>query len=100
MSQPARSLAELIDRLGAAGSALSEILDSLGEAVTIRNPEHGLVHANRRAVEHMHFDSLEELLRAGPASIMSDYLVHDEAGNPLSMEDVPSVRQVAGEAPR
>ncbi len=95
-----RSLADLIARLGAQGAGLAEILDSLGEAVTIRNPQHEIIHANRRAVEHMHFDSLEELLRAGPALIMSDYIVQDEAGNHLAMEDIPSVRQLAGEDAR
>jgi hypothetical protein len=45
----------------------------------------------------MHFDSLEELRRAGPTLIMSDYIVQDEGGNHLAMEDMPSVRQLAGE---
>ena len=94
---PVRSLPDLIARLGAQGAGLAEILDSLGEAVTIRNPQHEIIHANRRAVQHMHFDSLEELLRAGPALIMSDYIVQDETGHHLAMEDIPSVRQLAGE---
>jgi hypothetical protein len=97
---PVRSLPELITRLGEQGAGLAEILDSLGEAVTIRNPRHEIIHANRRAVEHMRFDSLEELLRAGPALIMSDYIVQDEAGNALAMEDMPSVRLLAGEEAR
>lgn len=92
-----RSLPELVDRLGSGGSGLVEILDSLGEAVTIRNPQHEIIHANRRAVEHMQFDSLEALLRAGPVAIMSDYIVQDEAGRELSMGDIPSVRQLAGQ---
>jgi serine phosphatase RsbU (regulator of sigma subunit) len=94
--QPIRSLPDLIERLGTGGIGLAEILDSLGEAVTIRNPQHEIIYANRRAVEHMQFDSVEELVRAGPISIMSDYLVQDEQGRELTMEDMPSVRQLAG----
>jgi serine phosphatase RsbU (regulator of sigma subunit) len=92
-----RSLRELIDRLGSAAIGLTEILDSLGEAVTIRNPRHEIIYANRRAAEQMHFDSVEELVRAGPISIMSEYVVQDEHGNELTMDDMPSVRQLAGE---
>ncbi len=91
-----RSLADLIARLGAQGAGLAEILDSLGEAVTIRNPQHEIIYANRRALEHMHFGSVDELRRAGPALIMSDYIVQDEAGNSLNMQDIPSVRQLSG----
>ncbi|HLY49520.1 MAG TPA: GAF domain-containing SpoIIE family protein phosphatase [Solirubrobacteraceae bacterium] len=94
--QPIHSLPDLVERLGTGGIGLGEILDSLGEAVTIRNPQHQIIYANRRAVEHMHFDSLDELVRAGPTSIMSDYIVQDERGRELSMQDIPSVRQLAG----
>ena len=66
------SLAELTDRLGTAGIGLAEILDSLAEAVTIRAPDHQIIFANRAAIEHMHFDSLEDLIRAGTTSIMAD----------------------------
>lgn len=91
------SLSELIERLGSGGTGLTQILDSLGEAVTIRNPQHEIIHANLSAVEHMHFDSLDDLLRAGPNTIMSDYIVQDEAGHELAMQDMPSVRQLAGQ---
>ena len=96
-AEPIRSLTELIERLGAAGVGLAEILDSLAEAVTIRNPQHEIIHANRAAIEHMHLDSLEELQQRGVNSIISDYIVQDEHGNELTMADVPSVRQLAGE---
>ena len=96
-SEPIRSLTELIERLGTAGVGLAELLDSLAEAVTIRNPQHEIIHANRAAVEHMHLDSLEELQQRGVNSIISDYIIQDEQGNQLTMADVPSVRQLAGE---
>ena len=98
-SRPAaiHSLDELVERLGTAGIGLAEILDSLAEAVTIRAPGNEIIYANRAAVEHMHFDSLEELQRRGPNSIIEDYIVQDERGNELSMADLPSVRQLAGQ---
>ena len=55
------------------------------------------MYANRAAIEHLGFDSLEELQRHSLDSIMADYIVHDEHGRPLSMSDVPSVRLLRGE---
>jgi serine phosphatase RsbU (regulator of sigma subunit)/PAS domain-containing protein len=94
--KPIGSLGELVDRLGTGGVGLVEILDSLAEAVTIRNPQHEIIHANRAAVRHMHFDSLEELQQRGVNSIIEDYIVQGENGDVLTMDDIPSVRQLAG----
>lgn len=91
------SLRDLDARLGTGGPGLAQVLDSLAEAVTIRDPHHHIVYANRAALEHMGFASLEELQRRSPQSIMSDYVVQDEHGRELTMEDVPSVRQLGGE---
>ena len=55
------------------------------------------MYANRAAIEHLGFDSLEELQRHSLDSIMADYIVHDEHGRPLSMSDVPSVRLLRGQ---
>lgn len=92
----ARSLTELVTELGAGGAGLVEILDSLAEAVTIRN-EHGIVHANRAALESMGFDSVEEMQARGAGGIIEDYIVQGEDGRELRMADIPSVRQLAGE---
>ncbi len=73
-----------------------EILDSLAEAVTIRN-QHGIVHANRAALESMGFESVEEMQARGAGAIFKDYIVQAEDGSELTMADVPSVRQLAGE---
>jgi PAS domain S-box-containing protein len=98
-SQPGsvRSLDELVAKLGTAGVGLAEILDSLAEAVTIRDPNHNIIHANQAAVRHMGFDSVEELKRRGPNEIIRDYIVDDDHGRQLTMDDIPSVRQLAGE---
>ncbi len=90
------SLPELIERLGTAGTGMAEILDSLGEAVTIRS-QSGIVHANRAALESMGFSTVEEMQARGAGRIFEDYIVQDEQGRELTMADVPSVRQLAGE---
>jgi serine phosphatase RsbU (regulator of sigma subunit) len=90
-----RTLDELVERLGTRGVGWVEILDSLAEAVTIRN-QTGILHANRAAVQSMGFESVEELLARGAGNIIEDYIIQDEDGRPLTMADVPSVRQLAG----
>src|SRR5947209_4192333 len=76
------SLHELDQRLGAARS-LTEVLDSLAEAITIRDPDNRIVYANRAAAEHMGFASREELLEHPPQSIFDDYIVQGEDGREL-----------------
>src|SRR5436190_17881854 len=90
------SLRELDERLGAAHS-LTEVLDSLAEAITIRDPNNRIMYANRAAVEHMGFGSMRELLERPPQSIWGDYIVQDEHGHELTMNDIPSVRLLAGD---
>ncbi len=91
-----RTLEELVARLGSRGLGWVEILDSMAEAVTIRN-QTGILHANRAAVESMGFKTVNELLARGAGNIIEDYIVQDEEGRPLTMADVPSVRQLAGD---
>jgi PAS domain S-box-containing protein len=90
-----RSLGELDERLGAARS-LAEVLDSLAEAITIRDPDNQIVYANRAAAEHMGFGSPQEMLERPPQSIFDEYIVQDEDGRELTMADIPSVRLLAG----
>ncbi len=44
----------------------------------------------------MGFETIEEMQRRPSSAIMADYLVEDEYGKPLSIEDVPSVRLMQG----
>jgi PAS domain S-box-containing protein len=91
-----RNLGELDERLGAARS-LTEVLDSLAEAITIRDPDNRIVYANRAAAEHMGFGTPEEMLERPPQSIFNEYVVQDEDGRELTMNDIPSVRLLAGD---
>jgi serine phosphatase RsbU (regulator of sigma subunit) len=70
----------------------------LAEAVTIRDPDGDIVYANRAALTSMGFGSLAELRSRTSVSIMDEYLVEDEHGQPLSMQDVPSVRMMHGKS--
>ncbi len=76
---------------------MAELLETLGEAITIRDPNDTLVYANRAALGHLGFDTLEELKARSLDSIMADYIVTDEDGEPLAMSDVPSVRLLRGQ---
>ena len=99
LSERAVLLAELEAALRGRGPGFAEILDVLGEAVTIRDRADHIIYANRAALEHMGFATLAELQARPPGSIMSDYIVTDEHGRALTMDDVPSVRLLRGEEP-
>ncbi len=73
------------------------VVGSLSDPVTIRDRSDRLVYANRAALIHLGFDSVEELRNTPPERIMADYLVSGETGEPISMEQIPSVRLLAGE---
>jgi PAS domain S-box-containing protein len=93
----AEALGELIARLGSDRVALGEILDSLAEAVTIRDRDGEIAYANRAAIAHMGFESREALLRQGTQGILDEYIVTDEQGHRVTAGDIPSVRLLAGE---
>ncbi len=97
MSERTQLLRELEAQLRGRDPGFGEILDALAEAVTIRDPHHHILYANRAALDSMGFASLEEMQRRPPHSIFADYLVHDEHGEELTMDAIPSVRLLAGE---
>ena len=66
--------------------------------MTIRDPHHHILYANRAALRQMGFSSLADMQRQPPQAIFADYLVHDEHGRELTMDQIPSVRLLAGEA--
>lgn len=91
------ALGEVIVRLGSDSAALAEILDSLAEAVTIRDRDGEIAYANPVAMEHMGFNSRRALLEQGTQGILDEYIVTDERGKILTASDIPSVRLLAGE---
>jgi PAS domain S-box-containing protein len=99
LTERAVLLAQLEASLRDRGPGFAEILDVLGEAVTIRDRADHIIYANRAALEHMGFGSLAELQARPPGSIMDEYNVAREDGSPLTMADIPSVRLLRGEEP-
>ena len=97
VSERTQLLRELEAQLRGRDPGFGEILDALAEAVTIRDPHHHILYANRAAYESMGFGSLEEMQRRPPQSIFSDYIVEGEHGQDLTMDAVPSVRLLAGQ---
>jgi PAS domain S-box-containing protein len=76
---------------------LSQLFEVLDEAVTVRDLGGEIVFANRAALEHLGFSSLEELRRNQTPAIMDEYVVEDDHGLPLGHDDIPSVRLIKGE---
>jgi len=97
VSERTQLLRELQAQLRGRDPGFGQILDALAEAVTIRDPHHHILYANRAAFESMGFSSLEEMQRRPPHAIFADYVVHDEHGDELTMDSIPSVRLLAGE---
>ncbi len=76
----------------------AQIVDVLADAVTIRDRADRIIYANRAALEDLGFASMRELQARPPGEIMADYVVRDEFGAPLTMDAMPSVRLLRGEA--
>jgi len=79
------------------GPEFADLVESLGESLTIRDREGEVLYANRAALRSLGFETLEDLRRHGLDAVMADHVVHDEHGHPVSMDDIPSVRLLRGE---
>ena len=97
VSERRQLLRELEAQLRGRDPGFGQIFDALAEAVTIRDPHDHILYANRAAFESMGFSSLEDMQRQSLHSIFADYIVHDEHGDELTMDSIPSVRLLAGE---
>jgi PAS domain S-box-containing protein len=98
VSERAQLLGALEAQLRGRDPGFGQILDALAEAVTIRDSHHHILYANRAAFTQMGFASLAEMQRQPPQAIFEDYLVHDEHGQELTMEQIPSVRLLSGKS--
>jgi PAS domain S-box-containing protein len=74
------------------------VVGPLSDPITIRTRDNRLVYANRAALSHLGFESSDELSRTPPSEIMAGYDVFDEHGREISMDQIPSVRILRGEA--
>jgi PAS domain S-box-containing protein len=92
-----RLVQELQRALSRSQMRFDAIVGALEDPVTIRDREDRIVYANPSALQHLGFDSQEELRQVPPAAIMADYIVSREDGSEVRMEDIPSVRILRGE---
>ena len=72
-------------------------LDALGEAVTMNGPDGRTVYANQAAVELLKFSSVEELTSTEVGEISARFLLLDEHGAPMDLEQFPAFKALRGE---
>jgi PAS domain S-box-containing protein len=78
---------------------LEAILVNLAEAITVENVDGRTVFANQAAARLLGLATAGELMSAQPGAIMPRFLVLDEQGRELGLEDMPGRRLLAGERP-
>jgi PAS domain S-box-containing protein len=78
---------------------LQAILVNLAEAITLTDHEDRIVFANHAAAELLGAGTPEDLLDVRQGDLMRRYLLTDERGEELTVEDMPRRRLFAGEAP-
>ncbi|MGA8354045.1 MAG: SpoIIE family protein phosphatase [Solirubrobacteraceae bacterium] len=91
--------AQLYSDLRGLEQRLEAILIGLAEAVTVIDRGGKTIFANRAAVELLGASSVEELTRARPGTIMSRFIVLDEDGRELSLDQMPGRKLLRGEQP-
>jgi PAS domain S-box-containing protein len=83
--------------LNGQGPELAELLELVGEAVTVRDRQDRFVYANRTALQNLGFGSIEELQAHPDRSVLDRFVVFDEAGNEMGRSTFPTPRAAAGE---
>ena len=83
--------------LQATEARLDGILGSLGEAVTVHDERGKTVYVNDAAVKLLGGASAEDVLAAEPGELAERFIITDEDGSPVRVEDLPGRRLVAGE---
>ena len=84
------SLGERI--LSGQGPEFAELLESLGEAITVRDRDDRFVYANRTALRNLGFGSLDEFVGLPLSAVLERYVVRDEHGRAVGRDAIPSVR--------
>jgi PAS domain S-box-containing protein len=91
--------ARLFSELRGVEQRLEAILSGLAEAVTVMDERGQIVFANQAAADLLGAADSSELTSARPGTIMGRFLVLDEQGRELGLEEMPSRRVFAGETP-
>jgi PAS domain S-box-containing protein len=88
--------ARLLDELTRTRERLDRILGSLAEAVTVHDDQGQTIYANDAARELLGVE-VSGSLPAQPGSLASRFIITHEDGTPVSVEEFPGRRLVAGE---
>lgn len=67
------------------------------EGVTVQDRSGRLIYANDRAASMVGLASGEEMIRANPSDLLAGYEMIDSGGRPVSPDDLPGRRVMAGE---
>jgi PAS domain S-box-containing protein len=78
---------------------LEAVLVNLAEAITLTDAEGTMLFANQAAADLLGASDPQELMSAPPGTIMPRFLVTDERGRELSLEQMPGRRLFAGDRP-
>jgi len=78
---------------------LEAVLVNVAEAITLTDDRGRMVFANQAAADLLGASTPEELTRAIPGTIMPHFIVLDEHGRELELEEMPGRRLFAGERP-
>lgn len=89
----------LVDELREARQRLETIVGSLADAVTIRDMSGRLTYANDAAKQSMGLAPAHDISADDPVDLFDRFQVTDEAGLPLDISALPSVKLLAGEEP-
>jgi PAS domain S-box-containing protein len=91
--------ARLFSDLRGVERRLEAILENLAEAITVVDEDGQTVFANQAAADLLKVASPADLMSSTPQEIMDRFLVLDEHGGELNLEQMPGRRLFAGDTP-
>lgn len=86
-------------RLDVTGEWMEAVLGKLAEAITMVDKSGRTVFANQAAADLLGVGTPEEVTNADPAMMLERFVMLDERGGELGLEDMPWRRLLAGERP-
>ena len=92
--------AGLFSELETSEAQLTAALSTLAEAVTVEHAEGALIYANEAAARMLGLDSAQEVLATPVQEMLGAFETRKEDGSPLTLDDLPGRRLLAGEEPR
>jgi PAS domain S-box-containing protein len=78
---------------------LQTVLGNVADAITAQGPDGRVVYANAAALGLLGYPTVEALAAAPAQELQARYRFTDEEDHPLTVQDLPGRRALAGEAP-